>query len=412
MIFDLDKWKEIGATLARNKTRTFLTAFGIFWGTAMLTLLIGGGQGLQELLKSNFAGFATNSAVLLPSRTTMAYKGYQKGTSWQLTLTDVDMMRKGIPQIETLSPIASFSSTFRYGHRAYSNQILGVEDNYIDVLTPIMREGRFINAADVQSDRKVCVIGVNVATSLFGTDSPIGKFIEANNVYYRVVGVVKQRSNISIGGKLDESVLIPISTMRRTYNMGDRIHFLMLVAKPGEKPSTMTERIYHLLRLNHPIHPDDKQALQFMDISENFEMVDNLFLGVNVLLWFVGFSSLLAGIIGVGNIMWIIVKERTKEFGIRRALGAKPRTILGQIMAESAVLTLVAGTAAICFSALILGVATRLISAAQETDINFQISFSTALVVMALFVVLGCLAGSIPAIKAMRIKPVEALNDK
>ena len=416
MIFDIDNWKEIGATLARNKTRTFLTAFGIFWGTAMLTLLMGGGAGLRGLLSANFSGFASNSAVCYPHTTTMPYKGYAKGFYWSRTQTDVENIRRCVPQFEVVSPITSTRCTAKYGRHTIAASIIGIEPNYLDVANPIMKEGRFINDADLATDKKSCVIGINVAQQLYGDESPLGKQIECDNVFYTIVGVVKQRSMINLGGRLDKSVLIPLSTMRRTYNIGDQVHFLTLIAKPGESPTALFPSLFRAVRISHPLHPNDENSLGFQDISAELKKVNNIFSGVDFLLLFVGLSSLIAGIIGVGNIMWIIVKERTQEFGIRRAIGATPKSIMAQILAESAILTSIAGIAGICFAVGVLQIATTAVGASmQDLDpsaINFQVSFDNALWIMAVFLILGSAAGAIPAIKAMRIKPIEAINDK
>ena len=411
-IFDIDNWREIGATLARNKTRTFLTAFGIFWGTAMLAMLWGGGQGMRGMMMSNFEGFATNSGVLFPGRTTMPYRGYQKGMSWSMTQTDIDLMRRTIPEAEAFSPIISYSSTTKYKDRSKSTNMMGVDDRFADINVPVIRQGRFINNTDVATDRKVCVLGKNVAAELFGADSPIGQFVEVDKVFYRVVGVVSQRSQASIGGDLAESIAVPISTMRRTYNMGDRIHFALFVCRDGHTPSEIRPKIERALRANHPIHPDDHNAIWFEDLSEMFKTIGSVFTGINVLLLFVGFSSLLAGIIGVGNIMWIVVKERTKEFGIRRAIGARPRQVLVQILSESAVLTVIAGVAGICFAVGIQYIASGAVTEGSGMPADFLLSFGQAVTILILFIVLGSAAGAIPALKAMRIKPIEALNDK
>lgn len=418
MIFDIDNWKEIGATLARNKTRTFLTAFGIFWGTAMLAMLAGGAEGLNAQMRRNFDGFATNSAVVFPQRTTLPYKGFQKGMSWNLTIEDVENIRANMPEFEVVSPIInSNSTTLKYRDKTYTAQIGAYEPNYTKVMEPIIISGRFINEADISNCAKSIVLGANVASNLFGSADPVGEMVECDNIFYRVVGVVKQRSDISVNGRLDNQAIIPFSTGQRLYNLGNTVHFMMMVAANGHNPTELRDRMYRILRSNHPLHPDDKDNLFFMDISEIFKQIDSVFLGVNILILFVGFSSLLAGIIGVGNIMWIVVKERTQEFGIRRAIGAKPRSIMEQIMCESAVLTAIAGTAGICFAVGVLQIAANVIAATADTpmtpaETGFQLHFSTAIIIMVIFLVLGGLAGSIPAIKAMRIKPIEALNDK
>lgn len=410
-VFDIDNWKEISATLSRNKTRTFLTAFGIFWGTSMLAMLWGGAQGLQDLLKDNFRGFATNSAVMWTQRTTMPYKGYEKGRSWDMTVDDIDIIRSSSPEIDALSATASRNATMKYGTKSYSNSIQGVESNYVEVVTPEIIEGRFINEADVRGDKKVCVIGKRAAAELFGMDSPIGKFVEVNNMYYKVVGVGGSQSDIRFNVDLNECIIIPLSTMRRAYNLGNVIEEFIFKMNDGYSPSDVKKHIFSVLRQRHLLHPADERAFGYFDISEQFKTVDNLFTGVNVLALFVGLGSLLAGIIGIGNIMWIIVKERTQEIGIRRAIGAKPRDIIVQILSEGVVLTSVAGMAGICFAVLVLFVAAKA-TAKPDAVFGFQLSFAHALIILATFLILGTLAGLIPSVKAMRIKPIEALNDK
>jgi len=407
--FDIDNWREIGATLARNKTRTFLTAFGIFWGTAMLAILWGGGDGLRAVLSGNFEGFASNCAIIFSGRTTVPYNGYKKGTSWRLQTGDIDRMLRTIPEIESAIPSVSSSATMKFRDKSASGQIEGYGPEYVDLMNPMIRKGRFINDADVATLAKVCVIGESAAAKLFVDKDPLGEFVEIDNVFYRVVGVIKSRSQISINGNTEDNIFVPISTMMSIYNRGTNIDDAFYIARPGYTPKNIEAKVKRAIRAGHPmISPDDDTAIQLWDISERFKMVDNMMTGVNVLLLFVGFSSLLAGIIGVGNIMWIIVKERTHEFGIRRALGARPSTVLKQILSESAVLTAIAGTAGIVFAVAVLGCVNFMLEATGE----FQLTFASAVSILILFLVLGMAAGTIPAFKAMKIKPIEALNDK
>lgn len=411
-LFDIENWKEIGATLARNKTRTFLTAFGIFWGTAMLAMLWGGAQGLQDIMRSQFDGFATNVAFLFPGKTSIPYKGYNKGMSWSLTQTDLSNMRRSVADIEAMSAFMSYSAlTATYGTRHTSTSIQGVESTYPMINVPLMYDGRFINESDDVRERKVCVIGKRISNDLFGTESGIGKYISISGIYYRVVGVCGQKSEVTINNRLDESVVIPLSTMRKAYNLGDDVGGVIFMARNGVSPTDLQPTIERIIRASHPIHPDDKKAITFFDISEMFKMVDNLFIGISILVLFVGIGTLLAGIIGVGNIMWVIVKERTQEIGIRRAIGAKPRDIITQILSESVMLTTIAGIAGICFAVLVLGIANTL-TATETSQPEFQLQFSHAITIMVTFMVLGTAAGTIPAVKAMRIKPIEAMNDK
>ncbi|MCC8119731.1 MAG: ABC transporter permease [Bacteroidales bacterium] len=415
-LFDIDNWREIGATLARNKTRTFLTAFGIFWGTAMLALLWGTGSGMQRMMMSNFEGFATNSCIFFPNRTTMPYKGYRKGTGWGLNTDDVINLRRRVPDLEIISPIINTEATFKHKDKTFSGTIQGLEPNYLQANNPVITSGRFITDYDVANMSRVCVIGENIATSLFPNIDPLGQTVEVNNVSYRVVGTVKQKSDMSFGGRMEDSMVIPISTFRTAYNMGNHINFVFLVARDGVSPTNLKDQIFTTVRLNHPIiHPDDDDAFQFFDISEIFGQISSVFTAFDFLVLFVGLSSLIAGVIGVGNIMWIVVKERTQEFGVRRAIGAKPRTLLVQILSESAVLTVIAGIAGICFAVGVLGILGPSISAqvpAGEGLNFFQISFNEAVWILILFLVLGGAAGIIPALKAMKIKPIEALNDR
>lgn len=410
-IFDIENWREIGSTLARNKTRTFLTAFGIFWGTAMLALLLGGANGLEHLLRRNFDGFATNTGVLFAGRTTMAYKGYNKGRSWQMTTSDIEQIRRSIPEITALTTLDNYNVTVAYKDKHTSANMQGVDSDYPQIYLPKIYEGRFINATDDAQSRKVCVVGKTVADNIFPGESPIDKFISVSGIYYKVVGVAGQTADMSINGRLEEAIVIPASTMRRSYNLGTEVGATMFLVKNGVTPSDIKPRIARILNNNHSLHPDDKQAIVFWDVSEQFAMVDNLFIGVSILAFFVGMGSLLAGIIGVGNIMWVIVKERTQEIGIRRAIGAKPRDIIVQILSEGVVLTAVAGLAGICFAVIILETTEAIMVGSTDAG-AFRLSFDKAVTILCTFLVLGTLAGLIPAAKAMRIKPIEAMNDK
>lgn len=411
-IFDIENWKEIGATLARNKTRTFLTAFGIFWGTAMLAMLWGGARGLEDLLMRNFDGFATNIAFISSNTTSLPYKGYKKGMKWDLTRTDVENIRRSVSGMEASSAVSSVGTmTVVYGRHHASASLNGVEASYSKILIPVIYEGRFLNESDEIQERKVCVMGRRVANDIFGSESAIGKFVDIGGIYYRVIGVAGQTSEVQIMSKIDESVIIPMSTFRRAYNLGENVGAFIFMADSNHSPKDLLPHIEHIIRQNHPISPDDKKAIDFFDISEQFEMVSNLFIGIRLLALFVGVGTLLAGVIGVGNIMWVIVKERTQEIGIRRAIGAKPRDIIVQILSESVVLTTIAGIAGICFAVLVLGV-TALATANEISTPGFQLSFVQAVIIMITFMVLGTAAGTIPATKAMRIKPIEALNDK
>lgn len=411
-IFDIDNWREIGATLARNKTRTFLTAFGIFWGTMMLALLWGGAGGLRGMLMRNFSDFSTNMAGLVPQPTTRDYGGYNKGRSWKLKSTDIDNILRNVNDIDEVSGVLFSSASTSHGTNTASGSVMGIDPAYTRVSIPIVYSGRVINDSDINGSKKVVALGKNLADRLFPGEDPLGEFIELNGVYFKIVGVVGQSGEASIGGRLDDSFLIPLTTMRGTMRPDSDLDIMFLTAKPGVRISDIKGQVRSIIYSAHTIHPADPDAMEFFDVSEIFEMVENVFLGVTLLALFVGFGSLMAGIIGVGNIMWIIVKERTHEIGIRRALGAKPSSIITQILSESMLLTSVAGIAGICFASLVLFVVDQATTDPVLGSAHFSLSFDKAVAILAAFMILGTAAGIIPAVKAMRIKPIEALNDK
>lgn len=411
-IFQYENWREIAATLARNKTRTFLTAFGIFWGTAMLAILLGGSAGFKGIMSRNFAGFATNMGAVFPGTRSESYKGFNKGSAWSLTTEDVDGIRIIAPAIEHSSIIDFASAKAAYGSKSHSASAIGVEAEYANIILPVLYSGRFVNKSDVEQTRKVVVVGRNIASTLFGAEEPVGKRLSLNGVFFTVIGVAGQTSEASIAGRIDDSFILPSSTLRQSFNRGNQVGFFVYTAPAGKKPSDNEAVIRRYVSLRHSISPTDENAVGFMDISEMFEMVNNIFLGISILAFFVGAGSLLAGLIGVGNIMWIIVKERTHEFGVRRAIGAKPVDITVQVLSESLLLTLVSGTAGVCFAALVLGVADHLTFDPLLGHAGFEISFGRALAVVATFFILGSAAGTLPAVKAMKIKPIEALRDK
>lgn len=412
MFLDFDNWREIVATLSRNKTRTFLTAFGIFWGTAMLAMLWGGATGLIGIMQRNFAGLSTNLGALASGTRTINYKGFNKGSTWSMTLDDIATIKQVAPAIDKISALSQTSVTAVAGSNSYSCMVMGVQPDYYDINAPSILSGRFINDADENGCRKVCAIGTNLASELFPDSDPVGQRVELGGIYFTVVGVVAQRSDVMIGGRIDDNTIIPESTMCRTFNTDNKIGFMMFTATDGHSPSDNEEAIRRTLSTIHSIDPNDDSAFGFMNFAEQFEMINNLFVGLTILAIFVGLASLLAGVIGVGNIMWIVVKERTHEFGIRRAIGAKPSDITREILSESILLTVVAGIAGICFATYVLYAADMLTASPTEALAGFQMPFWRAISIVVVFIFLGSIAGTLPAIKAMKIKPIEALRTR
>jgi len=417
MRVDLDSYREILDTLTRNKSRSFLTGFGVFWGVFMLIALIGGGQGLKEMLQSNFEGFATNTVMIWSQQTTKPYKGFRKGRWWTMDEKDIDRLRQRVPELDVVAPILfspwGKSNTAYYGEQRTIPRIQGVTPEYADVVAPKMYYGRFINKVDILEHRKVCVLGKKIYKDLFkeGGD-PCGKSIRVDSTYYEVIGVDYNSAGINFNGRAEEKITLPLTLVQQTYNRGTEIDLIAATGRPGTVMSKLSPRIRETIARAHYVDPTDEQGAMVFNTEVLFQMLDNLFKGVNFLIWLVGLGTLLAGAIGVSNIMMVTVRERTTEIGIRRAIGATPRMILSQIISESMVLTLVAGMSGILFAVLIL----QMLELGNTEDgilkAHFQVGFWTAIVAALMVSLMGVLAGLAPAARAMSIKPVDAMRDE
>lgn len=414
MRVDIDTCEEILVTITRNKTRSLLTAFGVFWGIFMLIALMGGGQGMQDMMQAEFEGFATNSGFMGSQKTGEAYKGFRKGRYWDIENSDVEQIREKVKDIDVITPsIARWGSTAIFGEKKYDCSVKGLYPDYAKIENQDMAYGRFINDVDVREGRKVCVIGKRVYESLFNPgEDPCGKYVRVDGIYYQVIGMCVSEGNINIQGRASEAVVLPFSTMQQAYNMGKRIDVICYTVKPGKKVSDLEPEIESILKEAHYIAPDDKQAVMKLNAEAMFSMMDNLFTGIHVLIWMVGLGTLLADAIGVSNIMMVTVKERTTEIGIRRAIGARPKDILQQILSESMVLTTIAGMAGISFGVLILQLMEIGVNSGKDHYSHFQVSFGMAIGTCLLLVTLGLLAGLAPAYRAMAIRPIEAIRDE
>ena len=416
MRLDLDTCEEILLTITRNKTRSLLTAFGVFWGIFMLITLLGGGHAMQEKMQQQFAGFATNSGFIVAMETGEPYRGFRKGRRWDLELADVDRLRRSVPGLDVVTPSTSrWGSKVLYGEKEASCAVKGNMADYARIETPVMLYGRYLNDIDVREARKVCVIGKRIWENLFRQgEDPCGRSICIDGVYYRVVGVCASSGKINIQGSAEESVILPFTTLQHTYNLGNKIQIICYTARPGYRVSDLEPDIARVLKEAHYIAPDDRQALLLLNAEAIFTTVDNLFLGIDILIWMVGLGTLLAGAIGVSNIMMVTVRERTTEIGIRRAIGARPRDILWQILTESLVLTTLAGLAGLTFGVAVL----QLVEVGVNGDslpseyVHFRVSFGMAVGMCLLLAVLGTLAGLAPAYRAMAVKPIDAIREE
>ena len=417
MRIDIDTYREIVDTITRNKARSFLTGFGVFWGVFMLVALMGGGQGLKEMLEKNFEGFAQNTVVIGAEQTTKPYKGFRKGRWWSMDYKDIDRLKQRVPELESVVPMIFSrwrgSNTAYYGDQKTQPRIQGTVPEMVKVITPKMYYGRYLNEVDMREQRKVCVIGKKIYKELFkeGGD-PCGKKIRVDSTYFEVIGVDYAEGGISFNGRAEEKITLPITLMQSLFNRGNEVDLIAATGREGVVMSKITDRIRETVARAHYVDPTDEQGAIVFNTELMFQMVDNLFKGVNFLIWLVGLGTLLAGAIGVSNIMMVTVRERTTEIGIRRAIGATPKMILSQIISESIVLTLVAGMSGILFGVMIL----QMLELANTEDgilkAHFQVSFWTAIFCAFVVSSLGVLAGLAPAARAMSIKPVDAMRDE
>lgn len=414
MRIDWDSYKEIAESLARNKSRTLLTGFGIFWGLFMLLFLVGGSRGLEKILANNFSGFATNSTIIFANRTTKPYRGHGERRRWDLDLKDIDRLSMMIPEMEVVTPLLSaWNQTAEYDEHSQDCYIKGIYPEYASIEEPMLKYGRYLNESDCIQERKVCVIGRRIYNTLFPDGgNPCGTFIRIGPVFYQIVGVDISSGNISINGNMSRTALVPMPVVQKLYRGGSRVDLIAMTGKKGVKMSSLDDRIRQIVAREHKFDPTDKPALGLVNTEQLFGIVDNLFLGLNILVLLIGLGTILAGAIGVSNIMMVTVKERTTEIGIRRAIGATPRQILGQIIMESVTLTLAAGSLGIVFSVLLLEGLEKITSNSEFGAAPFQIGFWTAIAAAAGLAVMGVLAGLAPAIRAMRIKPVDAMRDE
>ena len=422
-MFDRDRWQEIFHTLKQNKLRTFMTAFGVFWGIFMLIIMLGSGAGLENGVSSGMGDFATNSVFMWPQRTTMPYKGFPRGRGFDFKNDDIQALRDNIPEIKYLAPkIQGWSSgdgsnnTIRKD-KTGAFSILGEypEWNKIDPMQ--LLEGRFVNDFDIEDKRKVAVIGTRVKEVLFEPDEdPLGEYIQIQGVYFQVVGVFKPlNTNINFGGEKEQSIYLPFTTLQKTYNYGDHVSWFSITSQDNVSASVVEEKALKLIASRHNVHPDDKEAFGHFNLEEEFNQMNGLFTGIEGLIWLVGIGTLIAGVIGISNIMLVIVKERTKEIGIQRALGATPFNIMSQIMIESVFLTSIAGYFGLAMGvALVEGINYALVKFGSENEMfqRPEVDFNIAITALLILILSGALAGLIPARRAIRIKAIDAIRNE
>ncbi|MDR0995841.1 MAG: ABC transporter permease [Tannerella sp.] len=420
-MLDLDRWTEIWATITRNKTRSLLTCLGVFWGILMLVLLLGAGKGLRNGIMGNFQGFATNSVFIWSDRTSMPFRGFTKGRSWSIRNRDYEAIRKEVKGIEAISSMLGADSPAKnivYGQVSGSFNVKGVMPSYFQIESPEVLYGRLLNDLDERERRKVCLLGERVNRTLFKGADPCGKYVRVNGLYYQVAGVIKTRSqSVSINGRTDEAVLLPFNTMQEAMNLGDIVFLLGISVRQGYPVQRVIDDVSALLKRQNSIAPADPQAVGYVNLAAQFALIEKLFLGIDFLVWLVGMGTLLAGVIGISNIMMVTVAERTRELGIRRALGAKPFNIVSQVVEESLLLTALAGFLGLSLGVFLLDFINRLLTThTAGGDLSFftnpGVSLGTALTAAAIILLAGFVAGLIPAWRAMQIKAIDAIREE
>ncbi|HET7539968.1 MAG TPA: ABC transporter permease [Polyangiaceae bacterium] len=414
-MLDLDNWQEVWATLRNNKLRAFLTALGVFWGVFMLILMLGIGNGLERGVIRNLSGLTNYSIYVWPQRTSLPFKGLQPGR--YVRLNDADTAALGrTPGVEHVAPRLQLGTwrgpqVVSYGAKKAAFTVMGdsPEFAFVEPLTAI--SGRFINPRDMAEERKVVVLGREAYKTLFGDADPIGQYIQIKRVYFQIVGVVGTQKSGDDADKILSSVFIPFSTLQTAFNQKDRVGWFALTARRDQAATSIEESVRDAIMKGHRIDPRDSEALGSFNAAHKFEQLQGLFRSIRRFVWFVGTLTLFAGMLGVSNILLIIVKERTQEIGIRKALGATPLSIISLIVAEGLLLTTLAGSSGVIagvFSLEALGNAVSHLHNAPLTrpEVGLPVALAAALVL----VVTGALASVVPARLAARVQPVEALR--
>ena len=410
-LFDRDTWQEVYDSLTKNKLRSILTMVGVWWGILLLIGLLGAARGLENSFNRLFGDFATNSVFVIGGTTSIPFKGFQEGKRVRLTLSDTKKIAENVEGIEFVVPRntnqALVVRKFLSGNFSISGDLPLLDK----VQKKKLINGRFINQTDIDENRKVTVISEDIYKQLFEKDEEaIGELVKINNINFKVVGVFDV-GDVNMGPS--EDMHIPFSTFQQIYNQGENIGWMMITGKPEYDIVQIEKDAQLLLKNIHRIHPEDNRALRGFNLGKEFAKVTGFLTGMQFLTWFVGIATLIAGVFAIGNILLIAVKERTKEIGVRRALGATPFEIKRQIVVEAVFITLVAGLFGILSGGWILiWLDSAFGQGPDATLVNASVSISVVFLALLILVTLGTLIGLIPAFKATSIKPIEALREE
>ena len=421
IIFKLDTWQEIYHSLKNNKLRTFLTMIGVGWGMFLFVSLLGAAKGMENGFNKLFSGFATNSIFMWAQNTTIPYDGFPKGRKTEIRLSDIDLLEKKIPQIDYISPQNSrgnFGSPPEQMSRNGKTASYTLTGDYPignKISEKKLIYGRYINDADVSGNKNVAVIGEEIYKNFFDAkknEDPIGKSFNIKGIFFNVIGVFKVKQG---GGGMnnDKTVFIPLSTYTKMYNDGDKVGFFAIVSKPDADLNVVEEKAKSTLKEKYRVSPEDTNAFGSFNLGREFGKLTGFLTGMQLLTIIVGTLTILAGVIAISNILLITVKERTKEIGIRRALGAKPSEVRNQILLESVVITLTSGLLGFMFGILLLMVISFFTKDQDSFPFyNPTVNYGQVFAAMAVMVVLGLIIGMIPAQRAVKIRPIEALRSE
>lgn len=421
MIIDYDKWQEIFHTLKNNKIRTGLTAFGVIWGIFMLMVMLGAGKGLENAVYSGMGDFATNSMFIWSQATTIPYKGFPRNRWYRFELDDMYAIKRSVPEIKIITPTAhgggwQVTSTLLYGDQKGNFRVEGImpDENKVDPVN--IYRGRYINDLDELNRRKVALLGYRVYEELFKKDEePVDKYVKINGIYFQIVGVYKSKHTGGWGEEQNSIVFIPYSTVQQIYNYPNIVDHFSIVGKPNANIDKIQEEVMTILAQRHSVHPNDKGAFGYNNVGQQFRKISGLFLGIRGLIWLVGIGTLLAGVIGVSNIMLIIINERTQEFGIKRAMGATPFKIISTVISESVFLTSLAGLIGMSFGIYVVELVNKAIGSSASNEVMFmnpEVDFKVAISALVILIIFGIFAGIIPAKRAVSIKPIEAIRSE
>ncbi len=414
-MFDSDRWYEIYTTLRKNPLRTAMTAFGVFWGIFMLVIMLGSGNGLRNGVNQDFTGITTNSFFVWAQRTSKPYMGMQPGRRFNYNNDDSKALQT-IPELAVVSPRNQLGgyrnvNTVVRGDKNGAFDIMGDYPQYARIEPRNMTAGRFINTFDISEKRKVVVIGERVRKVLFEADEdPINEYIVINGIYFKVIGVFRPAGSGEESEEHSNTIHVPFTTFQHAFNYGNVVGFYAITSQDHIPASEAEEKVIALLKQRHKISPDDHQAIGHWNMEKEFRKIQGLFLGISMLVWIVGTGTLLAGVIGVSNIMLIVVKERTKEIGIRRAIGAPPASIVTQIILESVILTSVAGYFGLVLGVGLLEAVSNAIGTGAGMFRNPEVDINVAMKALLILICSGVLAGLMPAHRALQVNTAEALR--